>query len=208
MKKLLTGIILITGASLASAENSNTNGFSYDYVEGAYQWLEYSQTSDEGSALSASFGAYQLKASKAISTNIILDIGYSYASSDSLTVDGTSYDFDLTGQVYGLGIGYRFPVSDGTDLNLRVGYSQSKLKAVYSGVTQDESNTTTYPFSIGIRQKITPSFEFEGTYIREDGENDYYLGLGFEVTKQVSLFGAYNPNTLGDAYIIGVRYNY
>jgi hypothetical protein len=208
MKKLLTGITLIAGASLASAENSDTNGFSYDYVEGAYSWIKFSDTSDEGSALSADFSAYQLKASKAITSNVILDIGYSYAKSDSLTVDGTSLDFDLTGQLYGLGIGYRFAVSDGTDLNLRVGYSQSKLKGTYEGVTQEETNDTTYPISIGIRQKITPTVEFQGTYIREDGENDYYLGIGFEVTKQVNLFGAINPNTFGDAYIIGVRYNY
>jgi len=208
MKKLLTGIFMLAGASLASAENSDTNGFSYDYVEGAYSWIKFSDTSDEGSALSADFSAYQLKASKAITSNVILDIGYSYAKSDSLTVDGTSYDFDLTGQLYGLGIGYRFAVGDGTDLNLRVGYSQNKLKATYEGATVDETNDTTYPISIGIRQKITPTVEFQGTYIREDGENDYYLGIGFEVTKQVNLFGAINPNTFGDAYIIGVRYNY
>jgi opacity protein-like surface antigen len=208
MKKLLTGIFMLAGASLASAENSDTNGFSYDYVEGAYSWIKFSDTSDEGSALSADFSAYQLKASKAITSNVILDIGYSYAKSDSLTVDGTSYDFDVTGHLYGLGIGYRFAVGDGTDLNLRVGYSQNKLKATYEGATVDETNDTTYPISIGIRQKITPTVEFQGTYIREDGENDYYLGIGFEVTKQVNLFGAINPNTFGDAYIIGVRYNY
>jgi len=36
MKKLLTGITLIAVASLANAENLQSNGFSYDYVQGIY----------------------------------------------------------------------------------------------------------------------------------------------------------------------------
>ena len=208
MKKLLTGITLIAGASLASAENSDTNGFSYDYVEGAYSWIKFSQANDDGDAVTSNLSAYQLKASKAITSNVILDVAYSYATADSLKVAGTSYDIGIKGYISGVGIGYRFPVSEGTDLTLGVAYSQNKVKATYQGVTQYEVSDTTYPISIGVRQKITPTVEFQGSYIREDGENDYYLGIGFEVTKQVNLFGAINPNTFGDAYIIGVRYNY
>jgi hypothetical protein len=207
MKKLLTGIFLIAGASLASAENSDTNGFSYDFVEGSYQWINFSDTTDDGVAITGDLAAYSLKASKAISANVILDIGYSYALADTLKFDGTSLDLDVTGQLSSIGIGYRIPVSDGTDLNLRFGYSQYKIKATFQGESE-EDNDTNYPISIGVRQKITPTVEFQGSYIREDGENDWFFGLGFDVTKQVSLFGAFNPSQLGDTYIIGARYNY
>jgi len=206
MKKILAGITLIAGATLAHAENEETNGFSYDYIQGAYQYLSYKDTID-GSSISTNASAYIIEVSKALNTNVFMNASYAYIKSSSMTIDGTSYDIGLTGNGGLVNIGYRFPLSNETDLNVQLGYRSLQSKATYSGTTLSET-ATTYPVTAEIRQKISSSVELEAAYTREDGDNDWYIGLGFEVAKKVNVIGAIAPSSTGDVYMLGIRYNY
>ena len=207
MKKLFTGLALIAVASIAHAENEQTNGFSYDYIQGAYQYLKYKDTID-GTSISANASAYVVDVSKALNENIFMNASYAYIKSSSMTIDGTSYDVGITGNGGLVNIGYRFPLGKETDFNVQLGYRSLQRKATYSGTTLFSETANTYPVTAQIRQKISSSVELEAAYTREDGDNDWYIGLGFEVAKKVNLFGAIAPSSTGDVYILGVRYNY
>jgi hypothetical protein len=207
MKKLITAITLIATASFVNAESLETNGFSYDYVQGSYQYLKYKDTVD-GTSISTNASAYVAEVSKALNENVFMNASYAYIKSTSMTIDGTSYAVGLTGNGGLVNIGYRFPVGKETDFNIQVGYRSLQRKATYSGTTLISETNSTYPITAQIRQKITPSAELEAGYTREDGDNNWYIGIGFEVTKSLNIIGALAPSSTGDVYMLGVRYNY
>ena len=206
MKKLLTGIILVVVASFAKAESLDTNGFSYDYVQAIYAYSSYKDTLS-GYSVSADIKGYDLQISKAINQDFYMTVEYVKLTSNSLKIAGTSYDIDLTNTGSKISVGYRMPINEKTDFNLEAGYGSSKSSATYSGTTY-ESNEKTYPVTVRIRYKLATTVEFEGGYTRSGTDDNGYLGIGLEITKGLALVGAIAPETKGDVYQIGLRYNY
>lgn len=207
MKKLLTGITLIAGASLASAENLPSNGFSYDYVQGIYNSSSFSSTIN-GTSVSADFTGFGVSASKLVTDDIFITAGYSSVTADSMTAASTKYSIGLDGTSTAFGAGYRLGINDSTDLNLSLAYRQTKYSATYNGASLVSSTDTTYPVTTGIRSRLSPSAELFGSWTYEDSENYYVLGLGYAISKSVSIIGAYSPSTEGDTMYVGVRLNY
>jgi hypothetical protein len=207
MKKLLIGITLIAGASLASAENSKTNGFSYDYIQGTYNLSSIEETIDD-SIVAADFKGYNLSVSKTLTENIFVTAAYASVSTSSVKVDGTTFAISGTGTSTAFGVGYRMPINDKTDLSVDVQSVRVATKGTLSGVEVISDTTTTTPVTATLRFMVIPDFEIQTSLGYSDGDSVYAIGGGFAINKQFNVLGGYAKVTNGTATTIGLRYNF
>jgi hypothetical protein len=206
MKKLLAGLTLIAVASLAHAENEQTNGFSYDYVQGQYQSAAYEDTID-GTLVGADLTAYTFDVSKILTENIFVTAGYGKGTSDSIKIAGTSYAIGTTASFVSFGVGYRMPINEKTDFNILVESNQTTTKASGLGLTiSDTSNST--PVTATLRFMLVPNVELQTSYQYDDGDSAYIIGGGFAISKQLAVIGAYAKIDGGNSTSIGLRYNF
>jgi hypothetical protein len=206
MKKLITVLTLTAIASLAHAENEQTNGFSYDYVQVMYQQAAFEDTIN-GALVSADLTAYDLDVSKILTDNIFVTAGYGKGTSDSIKISGTSYAIGTTGTWVRFGVGYRMPINEKTDFNILIQSDQTTSKASGLGVSiSDTSNST--PVTATLRFMLAPSVELLTSYQYDDGDSAYIIGGGFAITKQLAVIGAYAKIDGGNSTSIGLRYNF
>jgi hypothetical protein len=80
---------------------------------------------------------------------------FGYGHYGDQTVDAFGSNLDL--KVFGLGVGYAWPLADTTDLYGKLGYTQVEAEA-FGGSADDDG----YALSVGLRSKPVEQLELEG----------------------------------------------
>jgi hypothetical protein len=207
MKKMAIAGVMIATFSASYAENSKTNGFSYDYVQGTYALSPIEQNIEE-SIVSADFEGYNLSVSKALTDNIFVTAAYGSLSTNSIKVDGTTLPIKGTGTSTSFGIGYRMPINDKTDFSIEIQSLEVATKGSLAGVELISETDTTTPVTATLRFMVTPEFELQTSYGYDDGDSVYTIGGGFSVNKQIAVVGGYSKVEGGSSTSIGLRYNF
>ena len=197
MKTLITAL-LIASPIFSFAADQASNGLSYNYVG-----IGYGAADVDSDEVSFKLRGYGVEASGLVTENIFL-IGDLYnASTKKVKMDGTTYSLDIDYTSYEFGLGYRMPISNGTDVYGIV--SSHNQKAKISGESQSEKNAA---FTIGIKTLLTDSLELNANGGALDGDFRGKLDLQYKVTSNVGFVAGYSTMKDISQYQFGVRYLY
>jgi hypothetical protein len=207
MKKIALSALLMATVVSSYADNSTTNGFSYNYVQGSYTSSALEDTI-EGSIIGADFTGYDLSVSKTLTENIFVTAAYGSLSTNSVKVDGTTLPIKGTGTSTSFGIGYRMPINEKVDLNIMIESIDVATKGSIDGTEVISETDTETPITVSLRFMVTPEFEIQTSYGNNDGDSRYFIGGGFAINKQLNVIGGYSKVQDGSATTIGLRYNF
>jgi Outer membrane protein beta-barrel domain len=196
MKKYILLALAVLPA-VASAQEVQGNGLTYNYVGAGYGRLNYS--SDGVKATLTGFG---IEAGALVAENIFLEGGYSSVSANKFSVNGTSYNIGLDLNQTAVAVGYRLPLSKGTDLTGSVGITRGTAKATGVSSVSD----TIYPLSVGIRSAINEAIQLGASGTVADGNFSAGAYLQYKLGSNVGLVGSYSGSNYGNGYTLSVRY--
>jgi hypothetical protein len=187
MKTLKT--LAIIGALAAAPMAANAEGMDYTYVEGGYAQFDLD-------GVSGSLDGFFLRGSVAVTDQVFL-------SADYLDVSGSGADT----QLYTVGVGGRYPLSDVLDVTGRVAYVGTEASG--GGFSADDDG---YSVGAGLRGRLAESFELEGnvTYYDVGDGDDTALGVAarYFFTDQFAVGAEYTHFDDADLWGLGVRYSF
>ena len=198
MKKLLIAALFAVSPTLSFAADQVSNGLSYNYIG-----LAYGVTDVDSDDASFKLKGYGIEASGLVTENIFL-VGNLYnASTNKIKSGGTSYSLDVDFNSYELGLGYRMPISNGTDVYGIISGQNQKIKAS----STDESNSYA-AFAIGIKTLLADSLQLDANGGMLDGDFRGKLELQYKVTSTIGVVANYTTIKDATQYNIGMRYFY
>mgnify|MGYP006299283299 CR=1 FL=1 len=201
MKKLITLSALSLLSVAALAEGKTETGINYNEVSVGY----ISQGVDNDGATDT-FTGYGISGSFLISDSVFLTGAYNstnhtYDDLGKITLSGTK-----------IGLGYRMPLSDTTDLNVLGSYTS------YSANTSPAQSQTSYGAYVGVRSvALSPDLEtsiFYGYGRKKDwygvssNVSSYMGGLKYAFMKNVTLNLDFTSQTKFTEYVLGVGYKF
>ena len=206
MKKYALATVMLAAFGVTHAENSVTNGFSYDYLEGTYQSATIEQTID-GATIGVDPTGISIGGSKLLTDNIFVTASYNSLTANSLKYQGTAYSVKTTVSGTSFGVGFRMPINEKLDLAVHVASIQGTTKASGLGLAISDSINST-PITAGVRFMAAPNVELQTSYTYDDGDSSYFFGGGVGITKEIAIIGGYNKVDGGSSAIVGLRYNF
>ncbi len=196
MKKHIALALAIFPA-LALAQQTQGNGLTYNYAGIGYGALNFND-----SGVKANFSGFGLEAGALVTENVFLVGSYTSASANKFTLSGTSYAITMDIDQTNVGIGYRIPLSAGTDLTGSVGYARGTVKTTGVGST----TATSYPVSVGIRSLLNESVQAGASGTVADGDFSAGAFVQYKVVNNVGLVGSVSSQSSGTGYTLSVRY--
>lgn len=198
MKKLIALSALTVLSATAFAETKTENGLSYNEIGVGYVSQKLT-----GDTSTNTFKGYSVSASALVTESIFLFGGYT----------STSHDFVPEGKVTlgdtKLGLGYRMPLSDNTDLNLIGHYS--------SATVTSSNNITATGLGVGIKTlALSPDLETTLAYVyysQKDGstttnESGFTLGGKYKLPGNFFLNVEYLSTKDNKQYVLGGGYRF
>ncbi|MFT5675424.1 MAG: opacity protein-like surface antigen [Paraglaciecola sp.] len=181
---LLVTALSASFSTLAASPN-------WDFVELGYASVDIDDISEVSPA------GISLGASKLLGENIFLVGSYSKLSDD---YQGVDLDLDQSS----LGVGYRYGVTDSTDLYAVVSYEYLKAKASSGGSSVDEDDSGA-GLTAGVRSRLSSSFEVDASIayidIGDDSETTFGVGVNYYFTEHFAAGVSYTSsdalNTIG-----------
>jgi hypothetical protein len=142
-----------------------------------------------------------ITASYLLTDNIFVDGKYSRLSDDPADVD-----VDVT--LFDVNLGYRYGISDITDLYGSLGFVNLNIEAS-SGVNSAEADDDGLQIKIGARSRLTDQFEIDTHIVRRQiGDDRTQLGLSghYYVNEQLALGVGIVGDGDGKQYSLSARY--
>jgi hypothetical protein len=102
----------------------------------------------------------------------------------------------------GAAVGYRLPLSKGTDLTGSVGITRGTAKATGVSSVSD----TIYPVSVGVRSAINEVVQLGASGTVADGDFTAGAYLQYKLGSNLGLVGSYAGSNYGNGYSFSVRY--
>jgi hypothetical protein len=184
----------------SSAQEIRGNGLTYNYAGVGYGYLKF-----DSEGVTGNLGGVGVEGGALLSENIFVVATYAAVSANKFSVNGTSYAVNFDVDATAVDVGYRFPLSKGTDLNLTVGVARSNAKATVSG-TSISSSDTSYPVGVAIRSALSDVVEVGANGAISDGTFGGGAFLQYKATTNVGLVGSYAKSKNVDGYTLSVRY--
>lgn len=172
-KTPIAGLVLtiISGAALAASPNYNKFDLGYHHGD--------------------DFHAYAVDGSISLSEDIFLRGNYSY------TRDDVSF-LDSDGNLYGLGLGYRAPLTQSLDFNAVADYLHSKIDTEIPGLGSNSESDNGYRVGAGLRAMATDALELSAIAYHYDIFEDDYATLdtqaSYNFTKSLGAYAGYEQN--------------
>ena len=201
MKKLIALSALTILSATAFAETKTENGLSYNEVG-----VGYVSQGVKNDGATDTFTGYGITGSFLLSDSIFLTGGF---SSTNHTYDGKE-KITLSGST--VGVGYRMPLSETTDLNVIGAYNN------FSANTSPEQSSSSYSAFVGVRSKaLSPDVEasiyygygrnkdFDGS---SSNISSYSGGLKYFLPSNVTLNLDFKSRTGFTQYTLGVGYRF
>lgn len=187
---------VIIAASAAYAGNTFANDLSYDYLQLSYMATDADGIDVDGAALSGSVK---------LNDNVFVTAGFGHDRSDR--VRGVRAELDS----YNLGLGYRYGLSQQTDLVAGASWIRGKVKLNSSWGSASETDNG-FSLGAGIRHLLTPQFELNAgvnySDIFDDDDTTLNLGAIFHATAALSVGVGYSVASDVDGWGIGIRLNF
>ena len=190
-KQILALVVLASFTSFSSLANDKQTAFSYDTVSLGYKTLNID-------GIDENFKGLSLKASKSISDSGIFGfVEYSAVEFSDKAVQGdVSYEISSDVNQYELGLGYKYSLSEKSDLFAEVAFGNSELKG---------------------KEKITDAADFNANTVTEIQADDKFFRLGiggrsqiyskFEVFAKVDAIKYSDGDSTELGWTVGGRYN-
>jgi len=191
MKRALLGLALAALLPV-SAQAADSNGISYNYVEGGYTHADWSDGNFDGFSLDGSIGFAE----------------HWYGSASYRKVDEN--DFDVTLDETQVNLGWHTAIQQNMDFFAELGYVNMGVDIEDFG---DESENG-YRAGLGVRALVAPNFELNGkvTYTDiSDLDSEFGVGVGavWHFNQTWGLTGSYEHTRLLDEDMniwgVGVR---
>lgn len=189
--KLKFAIALAIALPVAAYAQSS-QGPSWNYAGVGYATMELDAP---GSAADGfKMGGLGAQVSGLVTDNVFVQAGFSKLTKNILVNDleMSQINFD---------VGVRFPLNASTDVWASIGYIDSEL--TYAGISLAVADD--YPFSAGIRSKVTPKLEFRTAFTTVDGDTTYSIGADYEILDKTDLVVSYSRNDLVSGILVGVK---
>jgi hypothetical protein len=198
LKKLLIAVLLAVSPTLSFAADQVSNGLTYNHIG-----LAYGVTDVDSDGASFKLKGYGIEASGLVTENIFL-VGNLYnASTNKIKSGGTSFSLDIDFNSYELGLGYRMPISSGTDAYGIISGQNQKITA-----TGANENNTYAAFAIGVKTLLADSLQLDANGGMLDGDFRGKLELQYKVTSTIGAVANYTTMKDASQYNFGIRYFY
>jgi opacity protein-like surface antigen len=130
---------------------------------------------------------FNVSGSKLLSESVFVAGSYSRAEND-MSVQG--YDFDIEYNVLSLGLGYRYAISQTSDVFASVAYEELELN-INSSIYDEGDSDDGFSLNTGIRSALSDRLEVGATlqYIKIGDENETGLKLSalYKLTEELSV---------------------
>ena len=182
--------VALAGALAAAPLAAHADGFDYSFVEGGYAQLDVD-------GVSGNLDGFFLRGSVEITERL-------FVSADYLDTSGSGADT----QLYSIGLGGSFPLSNALDLTGRVAYVGTEVDA--SGFGGDDDG---FSVGAGLRGRLGEGFELEGKvtyYDFSDSGDDTSFGLAarYFFTDQLAVGAEYEDFDDASLWGLGIRYSF
>lgn len=160
MRLVIAGLAL---SSLCLAAAAQAEDISYNYLDVGFVKVDIDDFDEDADG-------YLLRASFEITPNVFL-----FGSYTDLTVDISGVSFDVDISEYDMGVGYAWPVGNGSSLYASARYVS--VEADSFGITIDDDG---YGVALGLRTRPAPELELEALvdYVDlSDSGDDTSIGL-------------------------------
>lgn len=209
-RKLLMVVVLMSAPYVVFAEEESA--FSYDYIQASYRYLDMKTSTVEWH-----YDGYMVDASKSITDNVFLTVGYLEVDRKTSNVSSK-----LDGKFIGAGLNY--PIKKDTDIVARYSHVKTAGKSEYRGGFYSSSYSSeghVNQFSVGARYALLDDLELNASVERYDWAGDDMLYKGIKVgavkniTNDISI--VFDVAKLKDSststadwtdYSLGARYHY
>lgn len=190
MKKLILAAALsaVSAASFAAAP-------AWDFVQASYVMTDF-----DDADLNYEPDGFSISASKLVTDDVFVTGSYSMQNDD---IFGTEVDFDRLS----LGLGYRYALSNKTDLYGIVSYEDVEISG--SGESENEDG---YGLTAGARSMVMDNIELRGAvkYIDTDSGSDTSLLIGGDYFFSPAFAVGVSYETSDDlsTFALNARYNF
>ncbi|MEW6995038.1 porin [Colwelliaceae bacterium MEBiC 14330] len=210
MKKSLLSLALVSAVLSSSVladehvsgEKHSASSPNWTYVQGSYVMFDIE---DSDGLEPSGFG---VKGSRLIGDNFFVMGGFSLLN-DEVALYGVSVDVDYA--QLSLGLGYRYGLTESSDIYMAVSYEDVALKASAGGFSENESDNG-YGIQVGVRSMVTDSIELSGSLgtvsIDSESETAFGLGADYFINKNFSLGLGYSSSDDMDTTSFNLRYSY
>lgn len=172
LSSILSSVLLLSIGSVQAAESVRWDSAS----------LSYQSVDIDGDKLTG-FG---ISGTKLIGEDFFVAGSYSSVS-DDIEFLGSNIDFDFN--TLSVGIGYRYAISDNSDLFGIVSYQDLEIEASFQGNSDSESDNG-YGLQAGIRSLVTDNIELSASLsyvdITDESETGFNLSAMYHFTNQFS----------------------
>ncbi|MFQ3248949.1 porin family protein [Glaciecola sp.] len=196
MKKQLTSLAILASASLASVSLQAAESPEWNYAEASIESLSIE---DSGALDPYGFG---LSASYLLSDNIFIDGSYNRLQDDVADIDWDLTQFDLN-------IGYRFGVTNTTDVYASIGYLSLDVE-VDSRFGSGGGNDDGQSFKVGTRSRLTDQFEIDIFAAHESysdfSDNQFGLSGHYYLNDNFAIGAAIKTNGDDEQTSLSIRY--
>lgn len=201
MKKTLLSSILGTVLLLPTAQATE---LTYDYIG-----VGYTKLSVDDSIID--FDGYVIDGSKLLTDRVFVILSYASTSGDTnLNSQKMSYDLNETR----VGLGYRFPMADKTDLYGELGYinRDAKVALTINGTglsSKDSFDAAT--FRLGVKHLLGQSFETDFYVYNEKSSSEgsmttFGVNVAYRLTKQFHLVAGFEMDSDYKRHQVGLQY--
>ena len=197
---LLFKPIALLGLWLATSLAHASGQISYNYVQLIYFDIDYDDVS---------FGADGVEMS---GSALLSDQVYATASLARAETDRFTNTLNQQGSVemdgLSLGLGFRQPLADNTDLNIKAAFLRSKMKTK-GGFSSASDSDNGHGFSVGLRHLVNQRFELNlsGNYTDIWDDSDTSIGVAALVhfTSRFTAGMGYSISSDADTLSLGLR---
>jgi opacity protein-like surface antigen len=194
MKTKLAAIILL-GSALSSTAVFAETAPEWNFLQGSVESLSIDNANGFdplGVGITASY---------LLTDNIFVDTKYSRLSDDPADVD-----VDVT--MFYINLGYRYGMSDITDLYGSIGFANVNVEASSNGNSAEDDDDG-LQIKIGARSRLTDQFEIDTHIVRQQiGDKNTQLGFSghYYINEQLALGVGVLGDSDGKQYSFSARY--
>ncbi len=172
--------------------NTTNSIFSYNYVEAGYRAIE----TELINGISIDGNVLHLLGSFDVVSNINLLADY----------QKYSYDYDIEGTIWSVGVGYHQKVQEKTDIIFALKYHSSELTKVLGENIETDNDDSAFGFEAGARYEVfydleaNAIFSFKKWNEGDDSDKSFIIGVRYDITRIVKLA---NKITVGAKFTAG-----
>ncbi len=202
MKNILQLSSIFATSLLASTCAMAEQAPKWDFVQATYATVEI----DDASELD--LAGFALSGSKLINENFFVAASYQNIT-DDMVILNSKLNLDLTTLM--AGIGYRYSLTNTTDVYGVLSLVNADISASYDG-EKDGDDDTGYSLTAGVRSMITDSFELSGSvaYVDVFDDNDTSVAVNafYHFNANFSVGASYAIADDVDTLAASVRYSF